>query len=286
VIALEGRLHWRKVAPYHIQIEVQKSPVQFRLPDSVEISGRVVRVFRTDGRLATGDHVAFQLWVCRPGEEPTGPAYVYYEDFIQTTHIEVYLHGIPPKCELAAYEFTILNGASDEPTMSAEQLEEELRSAGEVPKSGGLGTSDPKAWWQFWKNPPRLSKQSDWLTKLHEPFFRTGKDAEEYVMRELSLAVSEGWRITRPPGERLTWVIKKEKLEPGEWHDQDYCVRISNGLDFLILIYGNKDVGPFGIEHALHNALVIEAVMLRGFRLSACLRFLFAHCKANEWGYT
>ena len=96
MIALEGRLQWRKTAPFHIQIELQKRSMPFRVPSPVDIPGRVVRVFRTDGRLAEGDQVAFVLWVCRPGDEPTGPAYVYHDDFIQATHMEVYLYGSPP----------------------------------------------------------------------------------------------------------------------------------------------------------------------------------------------
>lgn len=168
MIPLEGRLQWRKVAPFHIQIELQKSSIQFRVPSPVEIPGRVVRAFRTDGRLVPGDHVAFVLWVCRPGEEPAGRAYVYHDDFIQATHLEVYLHGSSPKCELAAYEFTILNATSDEPTMSVAQLEEELRSEGERFERGSLRTSNRKSWWQFWKYNLRRGKQLDWLTKLHE----------------------------------------------------------------------------------------------------------------------
>jgi hypothetical protein len=285
MIALEGRLQWRKTAPFHVQIELQKSSMQFRVPSPVEIRGRVVRVFRTDGRLAPGDDVTFALWVCRPREEPTGPAYVYEDDFVQATHMEVYLHGSPPKCELAAYEFTLLNGVSDEPTMSVAQLEEELRYRREVFERESLGTSNPKRWWQFWKHHPRPGKQPDWIRKLHEPFFRCQEDAETYVMRELPPAVPEGWGISRFSGQRLTWIITKEKLEPGEWHNQDYCVRISKGLDFVIFTYGNTDVGLFDLDHALHNALVIEAVMLRRFSLGECLSSLFAHRKPNEWGY-
>ena len=285
MISLEGRLQWRKVAPFHLQIEVEKLHAEIRVPGTIEIPGRVVRVFRTNGRLALGDHVAFMLWVCRPGEEPTGPAYVYYDDFIHANHMEVYLHGSPPKCELAAYEFSILDGASDEPTMSAAQLEEELRSEGQVVWARGrFRKSSPKRWWQFWKY--TLRDELEWITKIQEPFFRSTEDAEAYVMRELPPAVPAGWGFSRSPSEGLTWIIKKEQLEPGEWKNQDYCVRISKGLDFVIFTYGNKDVGPFNLHHALHSALVIEAVMLRRFSLRECLTSLFAHRKPNESGYT
>lgn len=126
----------------------------------------------------------------------------------------------------------------------------------------------------------------NWLTNFNEPFFRTRQDAETYVGRELPPAVPEGWGIVSLSTERLTWIVKKEKLEPREWPVQEYCVQISKGLDFVILTYGNCDAGLFGLHHALHRALVIEAAMLRRFTLRECLEFLFAQCKPNEWGYT
>lgn len=126
----------------------------------------------------------------------------------------------------------------------------------------------------------------DWLTKRHEPFFRSEVDAETYVARELPTAVPEGWRIIRSPNEHLTWIIKKEKLEPEEWPMQEYCVRVTKGLDFVIFTFGNKDAGPDPVHVFLQNALVIEAVMLRRLNLRECLGFLFARRKPNEWGYT
>ncbi len=145
----EGRLHWRRVAPFHLQIEILKDSTKSRVPSEVEIHGRVVRIFRTDGRLKSGDNISFYLWVCRRGDEPTGPAYVYYDDFIQATHMEVYLRGNPPRCELAAYEFTVLHSASDEPVMSVAQLENEFRRLGEILDIEPSTPSRPP-WWQFW----------------------------------------------------------------------------------------------------------------------------------------
>ena len=132
--------------------------------------------------------------------------------------------------------------------------------------------------------PPPMPE--DWMEKLHEPFFDTEEDAETYVMRELPPNVPEGWSIIRYPRERLVWIIRKEKLAPGEWHGQEYCVRISKGLDVVLLTYGNNDCGPLRLKHALHTALVIEAPTLRKFPLGECLRSLFADRKPNEWGYT
>jgi hypothetical protein len=148
-IAPEGRLWWRQVAPFHVQLELKKDSGESQVPrGQVRVDGCVVRVFRSDGRLALGDRVGFKLWVCQSGDEPTGPAYVYHEDFIRATHMEAYLHGTPPDCELAAYEFAILSAPSDEPTMNVRQLER-LLAGFERPS---LRTPKPKGWWHFWKS--------------------------------------------------------------------------------------------------------------------------------------
>ena len=132
----------------------------------------------------------------------------------------------------------------------------------------------------------RKGKEKDWVTRIHEPFFRSHQDAETYVSGEIAGAVPEGWAVRRLPDYPLTWVIEKKKLEPGEWPIQEYCVRIANGLDVVILTYGNNDVGGLNLHHVLHRALVIDAVMLRGFALGKCLNHLIANHKPNEWGYT
>ena len=123
-IPLESRIRLRKEAPFHVQLELTSNSEEIPEMGDARVDGRVVRVFRSDGRLAPGDSVAFKLWMCRRGKEPTGPAYVYRGDFIQASHMEVYLCGSPPKLGLAAYEFTLLNAPSDKPNMSVGQLEE------------------------------------------------------------------------------------------------------------------------------------------------------------------
>lgn len=86
----------------------------------------------------------FTLWVCQPGNEPTGPAYAYRDDFVHATHMEVYLSGSPPNCEIAAYEFILLGSPSEKPRMSIEEL---------VALSEGPDHRiDPRRrWWQLWK---------------------------------------------------------------------------------------------------------------------------------------
>jgi hypothetical protein len=131
-----------------------------------------------------------------------------------------------------------------------------------------------------------MSDQMDWLKRLHEPFFRSEQDAEAYVTRELALAVPEGWGFSKSSGEHLTWIIKKEKLEPKEWPNQGYCVRVSSGLELMIFTFGNTDARGFNLQQVLQTALVIGTVMLRKFSLGECVRSLFADRKPDEWGYT
>ena len=132
-IALEGRLHWRMTAPYHVQLQLDKETEPLRVPSTIVVQGTVVRVFRSDTRLSCGDRVGFKIWICQPGDEPTGPAFVYCKPFMQATHVEVYLHGNPPSCELAAYEFALISVPTDQPTMSVAELQDLASSS--VPTS-------------------------------------------------------------------------------------------------------------------------------------------------------
>jgi hypothetical protein len=129
-IPLEGCLYWRRTAPFHVQLELEKPHAIQTVSGDVQVQGRAVRVFRTDGRLAVGDRVAFALCVCREGDEPTGPAYIYCEDFNAARYMEAYLVGDPPEFKLAAYEFNVIPSPSDEPTLTPRQLEELLEQFG------------------------------------------------------------------------------------------------------------------------------------------------------------
>jgi hypothetical protein len=92
-ISIEGRLAARLTAPFHIQMALDTRAVE---RGRAQIAGKVVRVFRTDGRLAEGSGVSFEIWVCRPGDEPTGPADIYDDALAKAGFIEAYLRGTPP----------------------------------------------------------------------------------------------------------------------------------------------------------------------------------------------
>jgi len=149
-IPLEGRLWWRRTAPFHVQLELEKTHDLLRVPDVTRVLGCVIRVFRTDGRLTGGDRVAFSLWVCRKGDEPTGAAFIYYDDFVRATLMEAYLHGNPPECELAAYEFSVIAVPTSEPTLTVGELEDMLARLGK-PEARTPRAFRAKKWWQLWK---------------------------------------------------------------------------------------------------------------------------------------
>ena len=144
-IALEGRVKWRMTAPYHVQLQLDQKPQSLKVPSTILLQGTVVRAFRSDGRLRCGDRVGFSIWVCQPGDELTGPAFAHYEEFMQASHVEVYLHGNPPNCELAAYEFALISAPTDRPSMTVAQLEELARSS--VPPTKLQSLPQERSWW-------------------------------------------------------------------------------------------------------------------------------------------
>jgi len=97
-----------------------------------------------------GDRVAFALYVCRAGDEPTGPAYIYCDDFKAARYMEAYLFGDPPECKLAAYEFNVIRTPSDEPTLTSRQLEKLLEQFGNS-WADLSGIQQATKWWQFWR---------------------------------------------------------------------------------------------------------------------------------------
>ena len=149
-IPVAGRLKWRRTAPFHVQLEVETPADIDRVPGNIQIQGRTIRVFRTDDRLAVGDRVVFTLGLCDPGDEPDGPAFIYFDEFATARYMEVYLYGDPPNCKLAAYEFSVIDAPSEEPTLTPRQLEDmlgkELKDLfGDVENARGRLPEVPKA---------------------------------------------------------------------------------------------------------------------------------------------
>ena len=130
---LYDRIAARRNAPFHVQVELTDLPTD--PPENyVRIGGAVVRVFRSDGTLNFGDSVSFEVWVCSRGKEPTGPRYVYHQDLVGMGHVEAYLDGKPPDCGFVGYEYTLVPGPSEQPTLTLGEL------------------NAARKWWQFWKS--------------------------------------------------------------------------------------------------------------------------------------
>ena len=144
---LDRRIDFRRTAPFHLQVQLETDSESLR---HILVHGHVVRVFRSDGRIVLGDRIAFRLWVCERGKEPTGEAYVYRDEFGRSTHMELYLHGSPPKWEIVGYEFMLLDSPSESPHMTLRDLEESGARLGEAEKNSPQAPKAPK-WWQFWR---------------------------------------------------------------------------------------------------------------------------------------
>jgi len=125
-----------------------------------------------------------------------------------------------------------------------------------------------------------------WLEHSREPLASTREEAARYIEGELRQAAPKGWAVRRMDGDKLAWSIVKTDIQVGEWQNKEYCVELSKGLDLLDFTYGNKDVGPFSLHHALLRSLTIHAGELRHFGLATCLQHLMRHYEPNEWGYT
>jgi hypothetical protein len=125
-MGLEGRIAARRHATFHVQLQLDKSaPPDASAALSREmIRGDVVRIFRGSNELGLGDQAGFEIWVCEPGDEPTGPAYIYKHAYIGALYLEAYLDGKPPNCKLLGYELAVIDTPTDEPIMTVEQLEQ------------------------------------------------------------------------------------------------------------------------------------------------------------------
>jgi hypothetical protein len=124
-IPLEGSIIARRDAPLHVQIRLTNRPEKVPEPNGgeVPINGEVVKVFRGQALASPGSLITFQLWVCGPGAEPTGRAFVYFDALAQAIYLEAFLYGRPPQCRLAAYEFELLDEPTPAPTLTVEELE-------------------------------------------------------------------------------------------------------------------------------------------------------------------
>lgn len=146
-IDLVTRLRARKEARFHVQAALEKIPNNLSTPGQIRMYGQVTRVFRTDGTLRLGDKVSFGLYVFQSNEvTPPGPAYVSFDRLACATHIEAYLNGNPPSCDIPCDEYTLLLAPREQPCMTLAELEKLIQGR-------TLVTPDNvrKRSWRFWR---------------------------------------------------------------------------------------------------------------------------------------
>ena len=128
-----------------------------------------------------------------------------------------------------------------------------------------------------------------------ESFFSNDENVKEYVESELKRVVPADWNVEclekmpRFGGPALEWVIRKTQFREGDWPDQDYRIQVSKNLELFVILYGNRDIGGFGLWHVLQSAMVIHGSCLRSlgnYNLGDCVEYVMKNLKPNEWGYT
>jgi len=119
-----GLLAARLRARFHVQVRVTHREPEFRTPAAVPVKGCVVRVFRGGAALSVGDEIGFSVHVYRSGDDIwTGPSFMLYESFMSRNHMEVFLNGNPPHCEVALDECIALDHPTRKPRLRASRLE-------------------------------------------------------------------------------------------------------------------------------------------------------------------
>lgn len=119
-----GHLGARLRARFHVQLQVTYREAEFQTPAPVPVRGCVVRVFRGGGAIRVGDEITFSVHVSRRGDDIwTGPSFMLYETFMRASHMEVFLNGSPPHCEVALDECIALDHPTRRPQMKASRVE-------------------------------------------------------------------------------------------------------------------------------------------------------------------
>ena len=193
----EERLHWRQTAPFHVQLQLEKTGDCGQSLGERQVHGLVVRVFRTDGRLKSGDRIEFPLWVCRPGDPPTGETFIFDDAFSRAEYLEAFLTGTPPKCEIAACEFCVVAAPSDRPVLTPYELEQPgspqvAPPTKEVPK---------RRFWQFWRRTNDDDGWEVWQRRSDEEVIAAMLRLEDYTEEGQVIVRAEMLRrrLTIPP---------------------------------------------------------------------------------------
>jgi hypothetical protein len=126
------------------------------------------------------------------------------------------------------------------------------------------------------------------------PIASTAAEAAALVSAEIRRYLPPGWRLNGldgvgdpnlSPMVSATYPLMGVIVGPDHDPQSGYGVEITSGLDLLIFTWGNNDVGPPCVEHAMAQAMVIRAPLLRMYGMHACIGRLFK-LPPNAWGFT
>jgi hypothetical protein len=112
----------RHEARFHLQVAVRAVEPNVRTPGDAAVETEVVRVFRGGDAIGVGDTVRFVVSVLSPrnmwDEVPVGGTiWTDYAALTRASHIEVFLNGDPPECEVALWQLEIIPAATTQPTL-------------------------------------------------------------------------------------------------------------------------------------------------------------------------
>lgn len=109
----------RHRAQFHVQAEICSVAMPDRTPGFATVEARVERVFRGGPGLQPGDAVRFAAAVTRPDDRlPIGGIIWQSWDAVASARwAEAFLNGVPPDCEIALSQWTLLAAPTARPTL-------------------------------------------------------------------------------------------------------------------------------------------------------------------------
>lgn len=115
MIAPWGYSEARLTARYHVQVEFGGVHGGITTPAHVPVRGVVRRIFRGDGHLHLGDGIQFTVAVCRLRDNviSNGENWLPLSSIVGASFMEVFLNGDPPNCEVACYQYRVINELSE-----------------------------------------------------------------------------------------------------------------------------------------------------------------------------
>lgn len=126
MLPAETYIQARQKARYHVQVQLDHVVLPAKMPGEAVVQAEVIQVFHADGGMRCGEKIEFRLCVAAYHEAipPDDGIWWLPVDAIQKgACLEAFLNGLPPKCDVAMWQVTILDGAPSPPWMSPDDLD-------------------------------------------------------------------------------------------------------------------------------------------------------------------